>query len=218
MSSTHETHAVLVTRQRVHDVADAYDELEDRLLGDGQRGGHSAPSSRLPLDANAVVVRTEISAWATWCARAVMDYRDEAKQPWTPSTSDPAALLREIAEDHLGVFFADPVEAGEFIDEAKDFAGRAKSAAWPTGARWIRLHVPCPEAGTDDLGRRVDCGGEYRMWMQPEQDVLGDMVCDRDGTHRITPAEWQRAMRRRPVDEEAAARLVRTLRLGRMSA
>ncbi|WP_407316662.1 hypothetical protein UQW22_09950 [Isoptericola halotolerans] len=214
MTETHETHAVVVTRRRMAEVADAYDELEDRLLGDGQRGGHAAPSSRLPLDAHAATVRMEISGWATWCARAVMDYRDEHKQPWTPSTTDPGALLREIADEHIGVFFGDPIEGGEFIDTAEEFSRRARAAAWPTGARWIRLSVPCPEAAMSDMGERVECGGEYRMWMQPEQDVLGDMVCDRDDEHRITPAEWMRAMRRRGVKSvDGAARLVRTLRI-----
>jgi hypothetical protein len=39
------------------------------------------------------------------------------------------------------------------------------------------------------------------------------MVCDVDPGHRITPLEWQRAMRRRPMNPQAAARFARTLRL-----
>ena len=50
------------------------------------------------------------------------------------------------------------------------------------------------------------------MWMKPDQDILGDMVCNHDDTHRITPAEWFRAMRRSP-DAFAAAKSVMNQRL-----
>lgn len=222
-----ETHAVLVAREHLHDIADAYDELDERMLNGTERVGGDRPRppaddvvpeikmarSAAPGDLTALTVRMEISAWATWCAHVVLDARDEAGQPWTPDADDPAGLLREIADDHLGCFLADPLEAADFVETAENHAHRARAVAWPSGARWLRLGVPCPEVGTDDGGRRVPCGGEFRMWMRPDQDMLGDMVCDRDAAHRITPAEWQRAMRRHIGDEAAAARLVRNIRL-----
>lgn len=212
--TAHETHAVTTARQHLHDVADAYTELAERLYGDGEKGGHTAPSSRSPIDLHVATVRMEISAWATWLTRAVVGAHDGASQPWAPPSDDPAVLLRVIADEHLGVFLTDATTAGDFLGAAAEHARRAHAAAWPSGARWIRLHVACPEHSTDDQGRRVPCGGEYRMWMRPEQDTLGDMVCNLDDAHRITPAEWQRAMRRRGVlSRDGAARLVRTMRI-----
>jgi hypothetical protein len=214
VSDAPQTHAVLVARGHVLDVAEAYEAIGEQLTAAGRRGSaRTQPTSRPPADLQLLAVRQEIDAWATWCGRAILDAHDAAGQAvelaaWTP------ALLRDIAEVYLGVFFADPLQAAEFMEAAEEHAHRARATAWPSGARWIRLHVSCPESGTDDVGRRVPCGGEYRMWMRPDQDVLGDMVCDRDREHRITPAEWQRAMRRKGVSSpDGAARLVRTIRL-----
>jgi hypothetical protein len=228
VSETHETHAVLSARRHLVETADAYDELDERLHNGSERIGGDRPRHKadpgeitmkltrtpVPLDMSAATVRMEIAAWATWLARAVIDARDEAGQPWSPPSTDPADILRDVASDHLGTFLADPLVAADFLDTAERHAARAKAAAWPSGERWIRLGVKCPESSTDDMGRRVACGGEYRMWMRPEQDILGDMVCDRDALHRITPAEWQRAMRRKGITSmDGAARLVRTVRL-----
>lgn len=218
--------AYLAADRRLRAVADAYEELGERMLYGVEHVGGDRPRPRsdegrvtakmaatpAPADLTAATVRMEVAAWASWLAHAVMDARDGAGQPWVPGSTDPAELLREIARDHLGVFLAHPIEAEEFLRDASDYKRRVEGVAFPTGERWLRLGIPCSEAGTDDMGRRIPCGGEYRMWMRPEQDVLGDMVCDRDRGHTITPVEWQRALRRRPVDQEAAARLARNLR------
>ena len=268
MSDQPETHAVTVARHQLREVADAYEALAERVLNgpdphvqhDQQRGpvddeldpdavgldgrplgpvvGATAPSPS-PAYMPAVHARHRIDQWATWIARAVMDYRDaeyeslaaaaerlqpgpardaalamaEAAKPWAPRSVDAPSILREVADAHLGVFLGDPLAAAEFLESCLAAVKVARRAAWPTGARWVRLHVPCSESDTSDAGERVPCPGEYRMWMRPGQDALGDMVCDKDGTHRITPSEWQRAMRRKPMNVEAAARFARELRL-----
>ena len=215
---------------------------------DGKRLGSvtfRTAATRAGAHLGAIDARMDIAAWATFLARAVMDARNheramiqaaadgmrdgaardemqalaDAARPWRPRSTDPASLLREIAADHLGALVAtDPLEAADFRDSCLEYVRMARRQAWPSGARWVRLHVPCPEAGTDDLGRRVPCPGEYRMWMRPDQDALGDMVCDLDRQHRITPEQWFAAMRRKPVDQAAAARLARVLRVAGPSA
>ncbi len=218
---THQTHAVTTAQTNLRDTADAYDELDERLPGDARRGTtHAAPGSRPTLDLHIATIRMEIANWATQCARAVMDYRyGELNEEWNPTSHDPGDILRDIADNHIGVFLTHPTIASNFLDRAADITHRARKAAWPTGGRWIRLHVTCPEHGTSGLGERIPCGGEYRMWMKPDQDILGDMVCNHDDTHRITPAEWQQAMRRKGVvSADGAAKLARTLRLSRLPA
>lgn len=248
MNDIPETHAVITARRHMIEVADAYEALGERMLngpasdavpsqkrmvvveGEGQVELKLARGI-VPLDLTAAQARMDIASWATYLARVLMDevlVERYVGPPWTvtvvveawsPPTSDPAGLLRHIAENRIGHFTSgDPLASADFLDSAEEHARRARAAAWPTGARWIRLHVPCPEAGTSDMGERVPCGGEYRMWMQPGQETLGDMVCDRDSQHRISPVEWQRAMRRKGITStEGAARLVRTIRLARGS-
>lgn len=179
----------------------------------------------------AIDARTTISAYATRLTRTVIEHRHtehqqlataaaaldpgpardaaqrlaEAASPWTPTTTDPATLLRTIADHHIGAILpADPLDAADHLDTLREHVKHARRAAWPTGARWVRLHVPCAEP---------DCPGEYRTHVHPGRDTLDDLVCDENRDHRIDPDVWFRAMRRNPATTAEAARIARTLRL-----
>ena len=179
----------------------------------------------------AIDARTTINAYATWLTRTVIEHRQRthhqlhaaatalqpgpakdaaaalaaAAQPWNPTTTDPAALLRTIAADHIGaVLPTDPLHAADHLDTLRDHVKHARRATWPTGARWVRLHVPCAEP---------PCPGEYRMHLHPGRDTLSDLVCDESREHRIDPDGWFRAMRRNPATTAETARITRTLRL-----
>lgn len=215
------THALTTAQDNLRNTADAYDELDERLAGENRgTSTHAAPGSRPTLDIHIADMRLEIDTWATQCARAVIDYRyTELNEEWNPPHSSPAWILRDIADNHIGAFLTEPTMTATFLNRAADIAHRAHAAAWPTGGRWIRLHVDCPETDTGPLGERTPCGGEYRMFMQPEQDTLSDMVCTNNDDHRITPAEWHTAMRRKGITStHGAAKLARTLRLTRLPA
>lgn len=241
MTDLPETHRVLTVRHQLREVADAYEALAERALNgpdpnvlrDQIRGTEpeldpNAPgpdgkpigevtgtlvSAPAPAWLPAVDARRKIDQWATWLARAVMDARDASGRPWGPRSHDSAAILREIADEHLGVFLgSNGLEVGEFMDECAEWVGWARRNTLGLEARWLRLHVPCAEMADSPDGARVPCEGEYRMRMRSKQDALADMVCDRDQTHRITPVEWMRAMRR-ASNPASAARSVVNIRL-----
>lgn len=212
-------------------VADAWPILGD-MLTEGERGASTGrPGSRLPISAHIADVRAQVSAWVVFLARVLMDEvtveryigppwaKPVVAESWAPPTLDTGELVRHIAHHRIGHFLAgNPLEVGDFLDDAHSWAAEMRHVAWPSGGRWIRLHVPCPEHGTSALGERVACGGEYRMWMLPGQDTLDDMVCSLDKEHRITPAQWMAAIRRRPASPTAAAGIVKLLRVAGLAA
>lgn len=231
-----ETDAYGVARGHLETIADAWVEL-DALVAAGSAPGAGAgkPASRAPIDAHVADVRTEVALWVRFLARVLMEevtvervvlppWADAGvhAEPWAPPTLDTGELARHIATERIGHFLHHEDEhlRIEFLDDAERLAGIARRTAWPSGARWLRTGVVCAEHGTSDLGERVACTGEYRVFMHPDQDAVGDMVCNLDREHRITPLEWQRAQRRRPMNAQAAAKFARTLRLadGRISA
>lgn len=232
----HETDAYGQARERLETIADAWTVLE-KLVAAGSTPGSGAgkPASRVPIDAHVADVRTELALWVRFLARVLMEevtverwpgvpwaLLHRVAEPWAPPTLDTGLLVRHIATERIGHFLhhEDQHLRIEFLDDAERLAGLARRTAWPSGARWLRTGVLCAEHGTSDLGERVACTGEYRVHMLPGQDVMPDMVCSEDQEHRITPLEWQRAERRKPMDVQAAAKFARTLRLadGRISA
>jgi hypothetical protein len=232
----HETDAYGIARGHLETIADAWVELDDLVAaGSTQGSGAGKPASRAPIDAHVADVRTEVALWVRFLARVLMEEVTVERviptpwvgagtfaEPWAPPTLDTGLLARHIATERIGHFLHHEDEhlRIEFMDDAARLAGLARRTAWPSGARWLRTGVVCTEHGTSDLGEREACTGEYRVFMHPDQDAVGDMVCTLDQEHRITPLEWQRAKRRKPMDAQAAARFARTLRLasGRMSA
>ena len=243
MTDTIETHTVLTARHQLREVADAYDALAEIALNGGDpnalRDTHRATGkddldpehtgldgrplgpivgrtakTATPANLTAIAARQEIDHWAAWMARTVIDHRDTEGQPWTPPSTDSAAILRDVADNHLGVFLGnDPIMSADFLESCLAQVKHARLTVTGLGGRWMRLHVNCAESVTDQDGTRVLCAGEYRMWMRADQKYLDDLVCDDDETHRLTPAQWFAALRRKPADPDAAARLARTLRL-----
>lgn len=222
--------------EQLETIADAWTVLE-KLVAAGSTPGSGAgkPASRVPIDAHVADVRQEIALWVRFLARVLMEevtverwpgvpwaLHHRVAEPWTPPTLDTGLLARHIAKERIGHFLAheDQHLRIEFLDDVERLAGLARRTAWPSGARWLRTGVECTEHRTSDMGARVACTGEYRVHMLPGQEAMPDMVCSEDQSHRITPLEWQRAMRRKPMDAKAAAKFVRTLRLadGRISA
>lgn len=220
-------------RRHLITIANAWTMLE-KLVAAGSTPGSGAgkPASRAPIDAHVADVRTEIALWVRFLARVLMEEVTVERvvptpwvdagtyaEPWAPPTLDTGRLARHIAEERIGHFLAHEDEhlRIEFLDDAERLAGLARRTALPSGARWLRTGVLCTEHGTSEMGERVVCEGEYRVLMLPDQDAVTDMVCTEDQDHRITPLEWQRAQRRRPMDAQAAARFVTTLRLARVS-
>ena len=233
MVEQQETDAYGIVRGHLEAISDAWVELDGLVAaGSTPGGGEGKPASRAPIDAHVADVRTEIALWVRFLARVLMEEVTVERavptpwvgagtfaEPWAPPTLDTGQLARHIASERIGHFLHHEDEhlRVEFLDDAERIAGLARRTAWPSGARWLRTGVECTEHGTSDMGERVACRGEYRVFMHPDQSAVGDMVCTDDQEHTITPLEWQRAQRRRPMDSQAAAQFARTLRLGRIA-
>lgn len=242
-----ETHAVLTARHQLREVADAYQALAEialngpdpNALRDQRRSSRELPpdpdatgsdgrrlgdvtdkftAGTTPVHLPTLDARLRIDRWANELTDAVHAYRNANGQPWASRSIATPALLREIADDHLGVFLAgDPMESEKFLKQCLDEVKHARRTTFGLEGRWMRLNIPCAETLIDedepDAGR-VLCPGEYRMWMKSGEKGLGDMVCDADPEHRLTPAQWFGAKHRKPQWNNAAvANLARTLRL-----
>lgn len=205
-------HSALNARDDLLAIADAWPVLEVRLAqqGQGDRSGvRTAPGSKPPGSLDIIDVMFELEAWVVFLAHVLRDETD-----WTPPSITTPDLLREIARFRVGHFTAHPDEMLRlaFQDEAQENRRKAESAAYPHGRRKIPLHVRCEWDDTSAEGEGVHCLGWYHATIDPEVTVgIPDMVCDKDGTHRITPAEWQRASRR-TMDPSAAAALAARIR------
>lgn len=228
-----ETDTYGATRKQLIIIAKAWTVL-DEIIAAGSTPGSGAgkPASRVPIDAHVADVRTELALWVRFLARVLMEEVMVERRiptpwanagthagPWAPPTLDTGELVRHIAEERIGHFLAHKDEhlRIEFLDDAERLSSLARRTAWPSGARWLRTGIDCTEHDTSDMGERVVCRGEYRVFMLPGQEAMPNMVCSEDQEHRITPLEWQRAQRRRPMNAQAAVRFVTTLRLARVS-
>jgi len=188
--------AHLTVARDLRDIADHWPALLTRLAKQGQRtegGGKVKPGSALPIDAHVSTVKGEVEDWLMFLTRCLMD---ESNWQPPPDISTPG-LLRHIATWRIGHFTDHPDEmlAQAITDDADHYAHLVRKTANPSGVRKIPLHVACLEHATDDQGARVPCPGEYHTMLIPDRDIQ-DMVCSEDSTHRMSPWEWARGLRR----------------------
>lgn len=206
-------HRSLEVQQHIDTIVRHWPALLARLGGGGgvdRSGVHVAPGSRMLIDADVSRVIGEVSEWAVFLARVLMDevtvervdavcpwtFR-VAAEPWAPRSTATPDLLHEIATERIGHFteHEDEQLALSVADDSERLAKKVVRTAIPSGRRRIRLGIPCLEHGTTDLGERVPCKGQYTTVLAPDESI-GDLVCTKDDTHRMTPLEWQRAQRR----------------------
>jgi hypothetical protein len=224
VSERHGHPSVLATND-LWTIVGHWPELVARVARGGAGQGEKVTSSRsasLPIDSYVVEVMAEIDAWAFFLARVLMDevtvevpvpgpVRGTWAEPWRPTDTSTAGLLRQIATERVG-HFTEHSDEGlrlSFFDDAKRHADRAEKTARPSGRRKIRLGVRCIEHGTTELGERVPCRGQYATVLDPEARGMADMVCEADQSHRMTPLEWQRGLRRGLIDQATVDALVR---------
>lgn len=190
-------HAALTVQRDMQEIADLWPELTARLTGGSggdQSGVRRPPGSKPPIDVHIADVTSEIQAWAVFLARVLIDETD-----WEPGNHDTPAILRAIATQRVGHFTAheDTELAHAVTEDAARLAKLARNTARPTGRRTIQLNIPCLEHDTTDLGERAICTGQYATTLTPGERI-GDFVCTKDTSHRMTPLEWQRSQRHDP--------------------
>ena len=199
MSDAPRQHSALDTRDNMLAIADTWPDLLDRLGNEGRAGGEKVRGTKTPgLAINEAVsdVLAELTRWVGFLVHVLIDETDT----WNPPRgADAPALLTHIARERLGHFTAHEDEGlrHAIADDAHRLRRLAEHTAYPTGRRWVPVHVACLEYATTDLGERTPCTGEYRVMLDPEaHGMVPDMVCELDPTHRISPLDWQRAARK----------------------
>lgn len=190
-------HVALTVQRDMQEIADLWPELTARLTGGSggdQSGVRRPPGSKPPIDVHIADVTSEIQAWAVFLARVLIDETD-----WAPGDHDTPAILHAIATQRVGHFTAheDTELAHAVTEDAARLAKLARNTARPTGRRTIQLNIPCLEHDTTDLGERTICTGQYATTLTPGERI-GDFVCTKDASHRMTPLEWQRSQRHDP--------------------
>jgi len=197
-------HSALDARDDMLAIADTWPDLLDRLGREDPSAPDGMPKqvNRTPgLVINEAVsdAMRQITAWAHFLARVLMDETD-----WTPPPgAGTPRMIAAIARECIGHFTAHPDQGMRlaFHDDARAMRELAEQNAYPSGRKWVRVHVACLEYATTAAGERTPCPGGYRVLLDPEKPgLIPDMVCERDGSHTISPLDWQRAARKSGYD------------------
>lgn len=184
-------------RERLHAIADAWDDLEEALIGEGGMHGEPTTGSKdvgLRLNEKAANARARATADLWAYARIVFEWADENGRQLVAPPSIPG-LARWIADWHLDVFVrhVGSYSALAFSDGVHELSRAVRNAAYPSGAHKVETGLRCTEHGTSEGGERVPCVGAMVAWIRPQATDLPDLVCTEDETHTIDPATWQRA-------------------------
>ena len=199
-------------RDDLHSVADDWDDLQTAAVhpvkGPPGERVDATPDHDLRVGWTALdlIRRVESDIWF-----ALRVLADETSGP-LPVNKPTVEQLRYLA-DWRAPWLARHPDIGAAI--CTDWAKTAldvQRAARPERRRRIDVGVPCPEHATSDLGERIPCPGGLGVTIGPATDLMPDLVCDHDDTHRISPEEWLRAARRGHYDLTRIARVLRERR------
>lgn len=190
-------------------------------------GNASLLQPGIALNDHVVTLRQDVSGWAYFLARALIDERDVT----VPANQSTPALLRWLATWHIG-WLTDHPDA-DFIagitEEARDYKRRVNKAAFPSGARRIYLRqVPCitdievvEDAWVDQTGqqhertRQQRCTGHmYAVISDKRRLDESELYCTEDDAHRMQPEQWRRHAHKRAMDPDAAKRLAIAIAAG----
>lgn len=177
-----------------------------RLLRFQDRVGGRNAETPVPINTKASTVayqaRMRLLAWTDHIAHA----RGEA----TPATWAAIGQFLDVRAHWIAAQHDGPEAITALTDTLRDVNQVIDRPRY----RRIPVHVPCVQHDTDDQGQRVPCPGSYYVTLDSTQSftAVPDMVCDHDPTHRLTPAEWQRGIRRGAYDSTAVRGFLATLR------
>lgn len=203
---------------RLRRIADRWTELEDALqwreiipgtIGTVQDDGPSDTAHgerKLPLSTGtqinqqAVNARRKATDVVWFMVQVIRDDLDAAGRPFTPppitgnrSQDHTPILARWLASWHISHFtHRTERETAEEVAADVERAERAVyRATHPKGERWVAVNLTCEMWGTSEQGERVPCPGE--MWAYVGRDVMPDLICNADDTHRLEPGAWERS-------------------------
>lgn len=203
---------------RLTKIADRWAELEDALqwreivpgvIGTVQDDGPSDVAHgerKLPLSTGttlnqqAVNARRKATDVVWFMVQVIREDLDAAGRPFTPPpvtgnrTQDQTPILaRWLAQWHVSHFThrTERETAEEVAADVERAERDVYRATHPKGERWVPVNLMCDQWGTTTEGERVPCPGE--MWAYVGRDVMPDLICNADETHRIEPQNWERS-------------------------
>ena len=178
-------------RANLRDITTAWPDLEAALTRTGaahtERVGGTRPIG-LVLNEAASDARRAATETIAFIARIVVDER-----PAKPHGTTVPEWAAWVAYAHVPWLArhhdADLVHA--ITDDVRHTRARVHAAAYPTGVHLAKATLPrCDQHTTDDTGARTPCPGQ--MTAVVGLDVMPDLICDHDPTHRIGPDIWER--------------------------
>lgn len=201
------------TRQNLEQTADLWTDLVDRLASESSGMTERVKGTKqvgLTINERVSDTMRDITAWAWFAARIIMENPQLVTGPKTHTTDD---VLRFVSK-HL-TWLADHSDAelaAAVCDDAFAHLKAGRRAAYPSGARRVDLPVRCTEYGTSDLGERIPCEGTMFAIVSPMSYSSPDLICSEDDNHRVDPAVWRHvSWTRRNMNRAAAGNLVQAL-------
>lgn len=193
----------LAAQQSMRAIVRDWPALEARLPAQGvpARSEKIKKSSGFPapIDMRTHEVIREVDAWVAGLVRELV-----AETSWRPprSLSTPV-VLAAIAGQRIGHFTAarSELQAAVFAIEAARLREKVKRTAYPSGAHWMKLGVPCMEmVESDDTAEEDDpsdrlapCPGEYQVLVREHAKHEPPLECTADHAHTVQPLEWRQA-------------------------
>lgn len=191
-------------------VADAWDDLQTAATAQTRAGGGGPITGTKDHDLR-----------VGWTALAVeRDIRNDLHFAWrvlSDETTGPLPVTRTVPDqlaylaDWRAPWLAHHSDLGEaFVEDWGRNAARCKAAAYPEKRRVLDVGVRCVQYADlpDGAGERVLCAGAYQVTLDPRSDLVPDLVCSADATHRVSPVEWQRVGRKAGYDVAKIAELL----------
>jgi hypothetical protein len=179
-------------------IAESWPDLEDALVssevveGDKGKQKHGMVSVGTNLNEKVMAARQQAADVVWFILGVLRDDFDDMGRAFNPPTGGVPEMALWIATwhvDHLARTTADETSV-EIVSDVASAKRKVSSAAYPTGAHWIEVGLPCDQHGTSDLGERIPCEGILRALVGIGR--MPDLVCTVDETHIVEPPVWER--------------------------
>lgn len=191
------------------------------------KGNASLLQPGIALNDHVVTLRQDVTSWAYFIARALIDERDVS----VPENQSTPALLRWITTWHMTwlVNHDDAAFISGIAEEARDYKKRVNKAAFPAGARRVYLRqILCDvdievldEAWADETGQQYErthqqrCSGHmYAVVSDKRALETSELYCTEDDAHRMQPEKWRRKAWNQAMNAAAAKRLAESIAAG----
>ena len=209
-------------------IADAWEDLEQRLARVTAGGGDDDPVSGSP--ATGIVVDEAVSATIREAVGLLVDIAERVRDERGVAvpTIEPDELARWLGRSHVPWLAAhpDPDWTATLAGDIGTARRQVMRRAYPVGARRITLPTRCEhpvhaaacpvhERGEEpcrEPGHWQRCGAGQSTLLVEQSHTYPDLVCDTgDPAHNVPPSVWLGSAWRRRIDRDPALRLVHSI-------